>query len=718
MASILEIRLLGRFEILLDGRALEIHSRAARSLVAYIALRPDTHHRREKLAGLLWPDIDETKARANLRHALWILRREIGDDFLTADESGISLSIAPGCQVDAITLERQGSASTPIEDRLKALSLYVGELLPGVYEEWVSVERERIAAVFHRWIQPAVDELVEEGRWQEAIDWAERWISLGQVPELAYRTLMIAHAALGDRGGMADAYNRCVHALKADLGVDPSAETAELYQRLMAGARPGAAGPWVIDSLASAPHRIASIAVLPLANLTGDPGQEYFVLGITDQLIAALGQVSALRVISRTSVVQYGHTTKAVPTIARELGVDAVIEGSVMRTSDGVRLTAQLIAARPERHVWAATYERPMEDVLGLQSDVVHAVAAEAHAALSAQEADRLAGARRVNPEAYQLCLKGNFHLAKISLLKALQHFKLAIEKDPGYAPAYVGMALAQLDLGGWWGHLAARAVEAEAKAAAMTALKLDARIPEAHLALAAIRELFEWDWEGAERSFAEGMALNPSSSIVLVYACNYLTAMGRFRESIELGRKMVEIDPLSPAAYNELGWAMELAGRKYEALEQYRKAMDLDPNFPQTHLILADFHIRNGALREALAHHERSRASWPDRSPSGSLGWDGYHAGKLGRRDEALTILKDLEGRATTEYVPATARAQVHLGLGEREAAVECLEEAFVQHDPGMVWLNVHWAFDEIRPHPHFRDILLRMKFPPRTEM
>ncbi|MEE8607732.1 MAG: tetratricopeptide repeat protein, partial [Nitrospiraceae bacterium] len=412
---------------------------------------------------------------------------------------------------------------------------------------------------------------------------------------------------------------------------------------------------------------------------------------------------------------RYKGTDKSLPEIARELGVDAVIEGTVRRAGNQVRITVQLIEAATDKHLFAESYQRELRDVLALQSSVAQAIAREIKVTVTPEEEARLARARPVDPEAYQLTLKGNFLLEKRteeSFRKAIDNYQQAIEKDPSYAPAYAGLALGYTELGGWHASLPPTAVHATAKEAALKALELDDTLAEAHLALGAIKQLFEWDWAGAGRSFRRGVELNPSSVGPRIFYANYLKAMGRFEESIAFGKETLRIDPLSPVAYNELGWALEYAGRDEEALEQYRKGLELDPDFPQSLWVLASFDLKKGRMEKAVAECEKSIRALARRPPL-ALGVDGYLCGMAGRRAEALRILNHLKERAEKEYVPASALAHIYLGLGKTEQTLQLLEQAYADHDVVLVWLKVAAIYDPLRSDPRFQDLLRRMNFP-----
>jgi len=456
-----------------------------------------------------------------------------------------------------------------------------------------------------------------------------------------------------------------------------------------------------------------SIAVLPFGNLSSDPEQEYFVAGMHDALIGELARIKDLIVISRTSTLRYQETVLSVLEIARELNVAMIVEGTVFKSGDQVRIQIQLVGAQPERHLLAQSYDRALSGVLMLQREVTQDIAEKIKVNLSPQEQSRLADARSVNPEAYQLWLKGNFHLGGLneeSFGKALASYQKAIDLDPDYAPAYAGLAMAYNGLGGW--HASASHDYARlATKAAERALALDSTVAEAYLALGQIRWLFEWDWAGAERAFKLGMALNPSATPGRLEYANFLTAMGRFGESIDIGRQTLLLDPLAPVAYNELGFALYFAGRDDEALELYREGLEIDPDFDQSNGLLSLFYIKRGEFDKAFAYLPKlDRVEEQSVYP---LAWLGFLYGSVGRQTEAHAILAELMERRTREYVPASALADVHLGLREHEEALQWLEIAYDERDVTLVWLKESWEYDPLRTDPRFQAIIDRMDFP-----
>jgi len=343
--------------------------------------------------------------------------------------------------------------------------------------------------------------------------------------------------------------------------------------------------------------RIESIAVLPLGNLSGDPEQEYLADGMTETLIAHLAKISRLRVISRTSVMRYKGTNKALPEIARELGADALIEGSVMRSGSRIRITAQLIYAPTDKHLWGESYERDLTDVLVLQSEVARAIAHEINIKLTPQDQTRLATAHPVNSETYELYLKGRYYWNKMSggnIERAAAYFSKAIALDGSYAPVYVGLAdcyVSQADLAG----LPPREPYRRARAATLRALEIDNGLAEAHASLAVIRAEYDWDWEGAEIEFQRALELDPKLANAHRWHAVFLAKLGRFKEAFSEIEIAKELDPLSLPIATSAGSILRYARRYDEAIEELRKAIDLEPSFKFAHVELAEVYALKG---------------------------------------------------------------------------------------------------------------------------
>ena len=456
------------------------------------------------------------------------------------------------------------------------------------------------------------------------------------------------------------------------------------------------------------PGRIKSLAVLPLKNLTGDPEQEYFADGMTEALIANLGKIGALQVRSRTSIMQYKDVKKPLPEIARELNVDVVVEGSVMRVAERVRITAQLIHAPTDTHLWVGSYERDLRDILTLLSGVARTIARQIEITVTPDQEARLAARRPVNPETYEAYLKGMFHLNKMTpegTEKGLEYLHQAIEKDPADPLAYGGLALGYAVSA--HGPGAPLDASAQATAAALKALELDDTVAEAHSALA-INKLYEdWDWAGAEQAFQRALKLNSSLAPTRGHYSFYLLLFGRTNEASAEMRRVQELDPLAPIYYAWQGWQYWFTGQYDEAIDEARKSLELDPDFPIGLYVLGSVYAEKGMYEEAIKAHQRA----------GEVGraWK-YALGRTyamaGRQDEARQVLAELETDSTpwdTWFI-----AQIYAVLGEKDEAFRWLEAAF---DPPrhhyLPWMRFPPAFKPLHDDPRFGDLLRRMNLP-----
>ncbi len=460
------------------------------------------------------------------------------------------------------------------------------------------------------------------------------------------------------------------------------------------------------------PGRIESLAVLPLANLSGDPQQEYFADGMTEELIAALAKVSALRVTSRTTAMRYKGSTKSLPEIAKELGVDAIVEGSVTRSGSQVKITAQLIDASRDRHLWADSFQRDLKDVLALQGEVARVVAGEIGVRLTEQERLRLTEKKTVDPEAYEAYLKGNYHLFRRTATdaqKSIEYFQQAVEKQPDYALAYAGIAEAyETAAGSAQGALAPKEAFPKAKAAAMRAVELDSTLGEPYVWLAWSSFVFDRDWTTAENQFERALQLSPNSPAAHENYATFLSRMGRFDESLREARRAQELDPLSPSGNTMMGLHLGLARRDDEAIPWFRRVLDMDPNFLRAHFGLGLALVQKRRYDEAIT--ELQRAVELSGGGAAQLGALGYAYAAANRRAEALEIVEKLKERSREHYVPPAMVATVFSGLGDKDQAMTWLEKAIEEHDPWLTGLKVDPMFDSLRSDQRFVDLLHRL--------
>lgn len=462
------------------------------------------------------------------------------------------------------------------------------------------------------------------------------------------------------------------------------------------------------------PLRIESIAVLPLENLTADPSQDYFADGMTDALITNLAQISALRVISRTSVMQYKGGKKSLPEIARELNVEAVVEGSVLRSGERVRINAQLIHAATDRHLWADKYERDLRDVLTLQSEVAQAIAAEIRIKVTPQEQARLASARPVHPEVYDAYLRGRFHWNKRTeegLRKGLEYFRQSIEKDSSYALGYAGVAECHNMLG-FWGLLPPNEVYPAAKAAATKALEIDETLAEAHTALAWPMFVYDWDWAGAARELERAVELSPGYATGYQWRAHYFTYLGRHTEALAQVKRTLELDPVSLVMNSNAAFMNFLAREFDQAMQHAQRALELDPTFAPPHLFLGRVYEQKQMFGEAVAEFEK--AIMLSASSPVMLAALGHAYAAWGKRSEAQKVLKELRDLSGRRYVSSYYIAMLHAGLGEREQALIWLEKAYQERSAWLVMIKVEPGLDILRVDPRFQEMLRGIGLPP----
>jgi serine/threonine protein kinase/Tfp pilus assembly protein PilF len=456
---------------------------------------------------------------------------------------------------------------------------------------------------------------------------------------------------------------------------------------------------------------IHSLAVLPLKNLSGDPNQEYFADGTTLELITTLTKINNLSVISWTSVRGYKNTTKTLPEIARELHTDGVIDGSVERSGNRVKITMQLIHGSNDHTLWAKSYNRELRNILSLQEEVADTIAKEVRVALTPQDRARLSGARPVNPEAYLLYMRGRADLqrwTKDTWRAARQSFHQAIEKDPSYALAYAGLAETYItgDTS-----LDPKISIPLAQAAAAKALALDDSVGDAHVASAQVKYKEDWDWDGAEREFKRAIELNPGDTLAHHLYSHLLLTMGRNQESLKESELYIRLDPVSPAAYDHLGFHYVADGRFELAIAAYRKVPLLDPTWESSHQWLGDAYRLQGMSEEALVEYERAMAVEKTsaefvrtlRKAFEKEGWKGYWE---------KTLRAQLE-KSRHEYVSPYSIASLYVRLGDKENAFGYLEKAYANHDEALTQIKDDHDYDARRGDLRYARLLRRMGLP-----
>lgn len=455
---------------------------------------------------------------------------------------------------------------------------------------------------------------------------------------------------------------------------------------------------------------ISSLAILPLDNLSRDPGEEYLVEGLHDALISNLAQIGALRVISRTSMAEYKETEKSIPEIGRELKVDAIVEGSVLRAGNRIRITAQLISVASDQLLWSRSYEHQMADILTLQGEVAREIADEIRIKLTPRERNRLASTRAVVPEAHEAYLRGRWYRDKGTpedLQKAFEYFEKALQADPNYAPAHTGMATYYSILP-FYSDRSPVELLPRARAAVLRALELDDLLPEAHAALAYIRAYYEWDWEAAERSFQTAIDLSPNYADAHFSYSRFLAAQKRFVEAEAEIRRAHELDPLSLLLKTNIALLHYFAGQYDQALMELEATLEIDPEFTVALWGTGLVYEQKGRYGEAIRVMEQVAGESPNRKSS-----LGHLYAVAGRREEAQSVLEELSGRAEEAYVPSYFFALICAGLGEKDQAFEWLEKAYQERSSVLAYLQVDPRIANLRDDPRYETLVRRLRFP-----
>lgn len=461
--------------------------------------------------------------------------------------------------------------------------------------------------------------------------------------------------------------------------------------------------------------QIESLAVLPLENLSRDPEQEYFADGMTDQLITDVAQIPSVRVISRTSVMQYKKVRKPLDQIARELNVAAVVEGTVLRSGSRVRITAQLIQVSEEKHLWARSYEGDLRDVLALQDQVARDIAAEITVRLTPEVQGRLSNSRIVDPEVYEDYLRGRYYWNRRTtegVNRGIDYFRQAIAKDPHCAVAYAGLADSYLVLAGYR-IVSPNQVLPLAKAAALKALELDDSLAEADAPLGALHVEYDLDLRGAEKEFRRAIELNPNYATAHHWYGEEVLAPTRHSlEALAELKRAEELDPLSLAINTTHGYVLYLARENDAAIAQLRKTLELDANFSVAHMYLGRVYAQKKMFAPMIEEFQKA-ADLSGGEPY-YRAWLAYGYAVSGQTGKARKVLSDLQRLAKSRYVPPYDVAAIWMGLGEKEQALRWLEMAYEDHAAYIPAINVEPVFEGLRSDPRFQDLLRRMNLPP----
>ncbi len=728
-----------------DGRKLQsVLAQPKRiALLAYLAACGGAPVRtRDTLLGVFWPDLDQDHARHALNQSLYVLRRALGAHVLRSESDGVTIVREHlWCDVHAFT------GALDSERSREALDLYRGDLLRGFFlsdapdfEDWVENERSRLRELAAQAAWSLAEREAARGDLRDASEWAKQATDLRPHDEVGFRRYLTLLHGAGERAVAVKAYEAFADRLRSELGIEPAPETMELGEALRSSpsevAMPamtlssdiGATGASVNPAASMNPagnglatavgagvtEVIESIAVLPFMDMSPDSDQQYFGDGMAEELITALTCLDGLQVAARTSSFRFRGDAPDVREIGKLLGVETVLEGSVRKSGDQLRITAQLVSARDGFHLWSETYDRELEDVFAIQDEIANSIAERVRAALlsdgPAPVGDQpLVRRHTEDVTAYNLYLKGRYSWSKRTagaLKRGIRFFEQAIAIDPNYALAYAGLA-DSYSLLGWYRYLPSEEAFEKTRAAARTAVEIDDTLAEAYTSLAYAEFLYDWDCESAQSHFERAIALNPSYPTVRHFYAEYLMATGRFEEAHEQMRRGQELDPLALGIATGVGWTLFYLGRYDEAIDEYHGILALDPHFVILPWFLGPAYVRAGQPEAAINLYE----SWIERTNHpGLVALLAQALSAAGREDDARRICADLEQRARTETVPADYLALVYASLGENEKAFEALDRAVDERCWTLVFLGVDPTFDELRAEPRFQAVVERV--------
>lgn len=721
-----ELRILGSTELRRKDGTLEhsfLTGPKRLGLLVYLVLaRPRGYHRRDLLLPLFWPEHGQKRARNALSNMLYHIRRVLGTDVLMrrgTEEIGVRTD---RLWCDAIAFEEaldQNRAAM-------AFDLYRGDLLEGFhvsdasfeFDHWLDAERERLRTRATKVAWKLSEDAERAGDWRAARAWAKKAAGFTPFSEAAHRRLMALLDRLGDRVGALEVYEALTARLQREWGLEPSSELAELARKI--STRQPEAFPSSERSASERSERATaadeqvalksvdrrSIAVLPFANFSPQAQNAYLSDGITEELIHRLVKIRDLQVAARTSSFAFKGKNVDIHEIGRKLQVSHVLEGSVRKSGERLRVTAQLIEVDTGYHLWSETYQRTLEDVFAIQDEISRMIVEALQVELiDADESGRAPATD--NPTAYDLYLKGRYFFNKrteADLWKGIECFERAIAHDPHYARAYTGLADSYLVLGSSsFGALAPQDALDRARAPAERALALNDTLAEVHVSLGVVR-MRQYDWAAARDRFEKAIALDPGHAEAHQRYGWFLALMGNFDRALAALRRAEERDPLSLPIKTALGRVFHFMRSPDDAIAQFHRALDIDPNYGGAHIGLGLTLLYKERYPEAIACFQRTRALTGNASTPTIL--LAYAHALAGQHDRARALLDEVLGHAQQKYVPLVLVAWIHIGLEEIDEAFDLIEKALQQKVPASA-VKVEPLLDPIRSDPRFHRLL-----------
>lgn len=719
----LRLTTLGAIQLTAAGERAERHPIVAQpkrlALLAYLATaRPGSLVFRDTLLALLWPEFDASHARRALRQTLYHLRRELGQEaILGGDQGGV------GVDLDLIWCDAVAFERAVAEDRLEAaLELYAGEFLAGFhpecgpeYESWLDGVRERLRRKAVSAASALAERAEARGDHARAIE-HHRWVTdVLPYDEQVTRALIRLLDRVGDRAGAVRTYEMHATRLRRDLGLEPDPDTRSLVEAVRAGeSRQSSPEDRPVATAEEPGHvvrrrtRPCSVAVLPFAGLSGSQSEAVFADGLTEMLITELARRTSVAIVSRTSVLQYRSATRPLPSIARELGVEYLVEGTVLESGGRLRATAQLLVASPERHLWAESFDRDRADALTVQGEIAAAIATGVERVLAAPVVAREESA---NVEARDAFFRGRCQFVRMTpsgFAEAMRHFQEAVHLDPGFAKAHAALAYALACLART-GRIAPHEAYGNARRRAERALALDPQLAEAHMALGVCASVHEWNWNLAERHIQRGLDLNPDLPDSHWIHSNFLCLVGRQADARRAARKARELDPVLPTLW--LNEVLILVGTG-----EVDEACAAAAEFAAFHRDSSGSAFALGIVQEARGEHVAAAESFAHAEELGggahSTAARGDNLARAGRAHEARLQLERLLDQRD-RYVPPTSVARIHAALGESDEAFRWLDRAVVVRDDWLPFIDIWPRFESIRGDGRFAALRRRVGLP-----
>ena len=690
-------------DTLLSGPPAQRHRLALLALIVAAWPQPLS---RDRAMALLWPERDLTNARRLLNLAVHVLRAALGEGAIASTGDGLLL-IPRLVRCDLHDLR----AAIADGEHARVVKLYTGTLLDGFHLDdstefayWLDERRTELAHAYAGALLAVASSQEKSGDVHGMVGTCRRLVSFDPHSAVYARTLMLALDAAGDRAGAIQHASEYAQRIRADLALEPDPGVTALAEHLRSAPVRQQPVPPPGDG-----GRSSSVAVLPFLSLSADPENEYFADGITEDVIAHLSKIRALRVISRTSVIPFRQRQHTVREIAARLGATTVLDGSVRHAGDRVRIVATLIDASTDQPLWVETYDRQLTDIFAIQTDVALHIAAALKAELSRDEHARVRREPTRNVEAYRLFLQGRRWFIKFTpepLFRAIELFDRAIEHDAAFALAFAHIAMAYTELAEA-GAMAPDIAYDRAAQAVGKALELDPELGAAHCTLGHLKTARELDWEGAERAFKRAIELNPSGAEAYDLYGRLCTGLERYEDALDLLRRAQELDPLAHGL--DIATALLRAGRYEEAVARAEEGVRLYDAEDRARATLGWGYFLSGRHAEGLAELEQAIALSPNNTLW--LGQLGAAYAMAGDSRKAHAILRDLEGRSRTTYVSPYHFAYVYAGLGEAERAVDWLERAVADRAGPVFGLKGSFLFASLRGNPRFLALLRRLK-------